>query len=619
MSAVHLVAASLLFSTGALWTTRVGATDIHVCDETNSPNWYIYCSGPILESVNYHALFNDSKHYVDMPTKNSPNDTIKAWYDTFGQTAPPDVPEDKLRNFIEEYFSDPGSELVNCTPVDWIEKPPKIMSITDPTLRAWALELHGIWKHLCKQFWANIVSKSSEENNSSECQSDQKSLSTPTAILSMASGRFREFYYWDAYWIVKGLLVSGMYNSTRGMIINLASMVDKFGFVPNGGRVYYLQRSQPPMLIPMVYEYYEATNDREFVRHILPTLVKELNFWHTNRTTELQIGNKNYTVFQYRTNSNVPRPESFKEDVRTAHGISDDLKPKFWQDKASAAESGWDFSTRWFQDHKTLYTIETTKIVPIDLNALICWNYDILEYLFERVGNTTESEIYREIRSKFKNTLNKVFYNKTLGAWFDYHMDTKQQNIDFYPSSVVPLFTGCYHALNQGKSERLFQYMQNVGAFNFSGGIPTSMIKDSEEQWDFPNGWSPLNHMIIEGLRKSENAQMQDQAYRIAKKWVEGNYRVFQKTKFMWEKYDVIGKVPRPGEGGEYHVQDGFGWTNGAILDLLSTYNDRIKLPQANSAAGCLSSGTNGLVMILCLMVSTMGAVILTQNNRDYY
>ncbi len=77
---------------------------------------------------------------------------------------------------------------------------------------------------------------------------------------------------------------------------------------------------------------------------------------------------------------------------------------------------------------------------------------------------------------------------------------------------------------------------QNVGAFNYPGGVPTSLIDNTNEQWDFPNGWSPLNHMIIEGLRKSENSDMQDQAFRLAQKWVLGNYRVFNATKHMYEK-----------------------------------------------------------------------------------
>ena len=40
----------------------------------------------------------------------------------------------------------------------------------------------------------------------------------------------------------------------------------------------------------------------------------------------------------------------------------------------------------------------------------------------------------------------------------------------------------------------------------------------------------------------------------------------------LLEKYDVEERAP--GGGGEYPTQDGFGWTNGVTLALLSKYGD---------------------------------------------
>lgn len=69
---------------------------------------------------------------------------------------------------------------------------------------------------------------------------------------------------------------------------------------------------------------------------------------------------------------------------------------------------------------------------------------------------------------------------------------------------------------------------------------------------------------------------MQQKAFWLAEKWVLSNYRVFNTTNSMWEKYNVIGNTPVVGKGGEYEPQSGFGWTNGVVLDLLSTYSDRL-------------------------------------------
>jgi alpha,alpha-trehalase len=57
----------------------------------------------------------------------------------------------------------------------------------------------------------------------------------------------------------------------------------------------------------------------------------------------------------------------------------------------------------------------------------------------------------------------------------------------------------------------------------------------------------------------------------IAERWYALNKRVFEATGKMVERYDVI-DATRPGGGGEYPFQDGFGWTNGVLLALINQY-----------------------------------------------
>ncbi|VDO39789.1 unnamed protein product [Onchocerca flexuosa] len=425
-------------------------------------------------------------------------------------------------------------------------------------------------------------------------------------------GRFREFYYWDAYWIVKGLAVCGLHNAIKKMITNFVTVVDRYGFVPNGGRIYYLARSQPPLLIPMAYEYYELTNDLEFINQILPSLIKEYEFWENSRAINVsdQKGDI-YTLFHYHTKSNVPRPESFLIDIVHASRLSAHERPQFYTDIASAAESGWDFSSRWFKDDRNIETIETTDIIPIDLNAFICWNLDILQYLLRHTGNLKKSKTFREKREILRFAMLQIFYNNTEGAWFDYNLRSKSHNVNFYPSIAVPLFGECYQPLNQARPQKIVDFLNKSGVYDYPGGVPTSLIKDSKQQWDFPNGWSPTNHMIIEGMRKSSNPIVQEQAYRLAKKWVLGNYKVFRETDHMWEKYDVIGTVPQPGIGGEYSVQDGFGWSNGVILDLLTTYYDRMQIePKDLNQIGSVTGPASIKIMSFKFTIAHMSVII---------
>ncbi|CAG9537673.1 unnamed protein product [Cercopithifilaria johnstoni] len=548
-------------------------SSVNVCDETNTNNSFIYCYGRLLAAVNVHNLFRDSKSFVDMPMKYDP-EVVQAEFDRrFGEYELHAINPSALKKFVDEYFEPSGNELEECELSEWQEHPPKLMKIQDSSLRDWALKLNGIWKLLCRKM------KPNENPN-------QTSLIHVPEEFVVPGGRFREFYYWDAYWIVKGLVACGLRNTIKKMIINFITVVDRYGFVPNGGRIYYLARSQPPLLIPMVYEYYELTHDIAFINEILPTLIKEYEFWQNNRTINLSDSSGNaVTLFYYHTKSNVPRPESFRADIVHASRLPAHERPKFYMDTASAAESGWDFSSRWFRDNRNIETIETTDIIPVDLNAFICWNLDILQYLLKHSGNFLKSKIFRDRRETLRHAMLQIFYNNTEGAWFDFNMRTKLHNVNFYPSIVVPLFGECYQPLSLFKPQKVVEYMDKMGAFDYPGGVPTSLIKDANQQWDFPNGWGPINHMVIEGMRKSKNPMVQEQAYRLAKKWVMGNYKVFQQTNHMWEKYDVNGSVPQPGRGGEYLVQDGFGWTNGVILDLLTTYYDRMRIEQGNGGS----------------------------------
>uniref|UniRef100_A0A915CMS6 Trehalase n=1 Tax=Ditylenchus dipsaci TaxID=166011 RepID=A0A915CMS6_9BILA len=335
-------------------------------------------------------------------------------------------------------------------------------------------------------------------------------------------------------------------------------MVNKYGFVPNGGRVYYLRRSQPPLLTAILYEYYEATHDIEFIRSVLPTLERVNHKLVVNnrlvtklgarvlghkRAVKVEKGGQMHDLYQYRTESNVPRPESYREDITLTKQLTKTSdKRQVWRDIASAAESGWDFSSRWLNDSSKLSSIQTTSIVPVDLNAFMCWNFNILSYLFDEIDDMDKSLHYQKRYNSFLIDFQRVFYVKNA-------------------SGCYSLFTRCYHSINLAQSENIFNRMEELGVFNFAGGIPTSLNKDSGQQWDYPNGWPPLNHMIIEGLRRSENPIMQQKAFWLAEKWVLSNYRVYKDTR---------------GKMGEYNVQTGFGWTNGVILDLLVIYSDRM-------------------------------------------
>ena len=65
--------------------------------------------------------------------------------------------------------------------------------------------------------------------------------------------------------------------------------------------------------------------------------------------------------------------------MATAAGLAPGAgRRRLWRDLASAAESGWDFSSRWLEADGgggagagLLASCRTTRVVPADLNALL--------------------------------------------------------------------------------------------------------------------------------------------------------------------------------------------------------------------------------------------------------
>lgn len=57
----------------------------------------------------------------------------------------------------------------------------------------------------------------------------------------------------------------------------------------------------------MMYEYYKATGDFNFIRDNLPVLETEYEFWESNRTVSVEKNGTTYLLNQYRSDVVKPR------------------------------------------------------------------------------------------------------------------------------------------------------------------------------------------------------------------------------------------------------------------------------------------------------------------------
>lgn len=362
-------------------------------------------------------------------------------------------------------------------------------------------------------------------------------ISVPNPVI-VPGGRFIEFYYWDSYWIIRGLLYSQMTHTAKGMIENFLSIVNRFGLIPNGGRVYYARRSQPPLLTAMIKSYVEFTNDNDFAIAALNTLEKEYNYWVTNHTINV----KGHSMFAYGGNSDGPRPESYREDWETSQGFdSDEEKREHFLELKAGAESGMDYSSRWFINSTggyegNLRNLKTRYIVPVELNAILHWNCKMLSEFFGKANNSAKAQEYEQKASKLLQAIEEVLWNEEVGVWLDYDTINQRSRNLFVPTNLAPLWTKAYNAdKTQQISKSVLAYVERLKLDSYPGGVPNSLYR-SGEQWDFPNVWPPMQYLLVEGLDNLGTPEAKSLSSSWGQRWVKSNFAAYRETRAMYEK-----------------------------------------------------------------------------------
>ncbi|CAJ1937202.1 unnamed protein product [Sphenostylis stenocarpa] len=512
----------------------------------------------------------DPKTYVDLPLKFSLSVTEEA-FQKLPRNANGSVAAEDLKPFLEAYLGGAGDDLVYLDPHDFVPEPEGFLpEVKHPQVRAWALQVHSLWKNLTRKTSAAV-----------QAHPDLHTLLPLPGFVVIPGSRFREAYYWDSYWVIRGLIASKMYDTATAVVTNLISLIEQYGFVLNGARAYYTNRSQPPFLSAMIYEIYCSTGDVELVERSLPALLKEYEFWNSDvhKVTILDAQGCTHTLNRYNAMWDKPRPESSIKDEAFASKFSSvSEKQQFYRDLASAAESGWDFSTRWMRNPPNFTTLATTSVIPVDLNAFLL-GMELNIALFAKVaGDNSTSERFLENSDLRKKAMNSVFWNANMNQWLDYWLGNTceevhvwkngHQNQHVFASNFVPLWMQPFYA-DTSLVDSVVESLKTSGLLR-AAGVATSLT-DSGQQWDFPNGWAPLQHMLVEGLLKSGSQEARSLAEEIAIRWITTNYIVYKKTGVMHEKYDVehCGEF---GGGGEYVPQTGFGWTNGVVLAFLEEF-----------------------------------------------
>lgn len=519
----------------------------------------IYCQGNLLHTIQTMKPFKDSKHFVDMMMRYDEKEihhNFKVFYKNTNNITNHEVKEFVKKNFVME------DELEIWHEGDYTDHPGLLDRINVRKYRQFVRSLLPIWIVLGRRIKKHIL----EEN------SRYSIIPVPNGFV-IPGGRFKEFYYWDSYWIIVGLLLSDMVKTVKGMLENFLWLVNKYGFVPNGGRIYYLNRSQPPLLLMMINEYYKVTKDTAWLKKNLPIMEKELQFWLNKRTLTFHFNGTNFTMARYNVDSSTPRPESYFEDFHTCSAFKNlRVVEKCYRELKSGAESGWDFSSRWMTNRRSLAELVVSRIIPVDLNSFLIESFRIISEFYKIVEDNDKQKHWLSVFLSWRKNMHDLLYHKKDGIWYDFNTATLTHTRNFYPSNFAPLWVDLFPEREVSKplGYKALKHLLKQNLLMFEGGIPTSLL-ETGEQWDLPNAWPPLQSIIILGLHRSGDSLARWYARRLAQRWIDVNWAIYDNSMVMYEKYNA--EFPgEAGGGGEYDVQSGFGWSNGVIFELIEEF-----------------------------------------------
>ncbi|HET6431523.1 alpha,alpha-trehalase TreF [Dyella sp.] len=485
----------------------------------------------LFEAVQRGRVFDDSKTFVDC--------------------VPRLVPQQILDNYRREREAE-GFDLSAFVHAHFlVEQAPRTHYVSDPD-QSLCAHIDGLWSVLTRQ--------------PQELPPNGSLLPLPKPYV-VPGGRFRELYYWDSYFTMLGLAESGRHDLLRDMADNFAWLIDVYGHVPNGNRSYYLSRSQPPVFALMV-SLFEERGVCQAIKY-LPQLRREYTWWmggadalrpgdahrHCVRLPDGSVLNR------YWDDRDTPREEAFLEDESTA-SASERPANDVYRDLRAAAASGWDFSSRWCDTPGNLASIRTTDLLPVDLNCFLHVLESQIALLSRASGEHADGAAFEARASARRAAILALMWDEQAGAFFDYNWRHGRRSERLTAATVTPLFVGI---ATPAQAARVAATSRD--RLLAPGGFATTE-QGSAEQWDRPNGWAPLQWIAIRGF---ERAGEQALSREIVRRWLDTVGSLYQREAKLVEKYVLTPDRDgaHGGHGGEYPLQDGFGWTNGVTRRLL--------------------------------------------------
>ncbi|KAG6841026.1 hypothetical protein C0991_002574 [Blastosporella zonata] len=449
----------------------------------------IFCAGQLLQTVNIADVYPDDKTFVDKPTSKSAQEVLADFKNISTST----TTYGEIVQFLDNDFKGEGLELETLALANFTPEPAFLSNVSAPIMKAFSQTVHGFWTQLIRGTNASTLCM----GGSKGCES---SLIPLNHTFVVPGGRFREQYYWDSFWIIEGLIESELYDTVNATLQNFMDELDNFGFIPNGGRIYYLNRSQPPLFIQMLARYVTASGDQTILKRALPLAAKELKWWDDNRSVQVtSASNVTHKLYHYSVTNTAPRPESYLTDYTTANvpnTLNETQQAALYAELASGAETGWDYTVRWFlptadgSNGGDLRNLDVRNTIPVDLNSILYKSHVLLASFYGSTNEnaaSTHSEAAAAIRAGVLDLL-----------WDP----SKARNEIFTVAHFYPLWNGIIPPEVLNSSDNAFGYFSSLNFVlnRYNGTFPSTFI-ETGLQWDAPNTWPPHQYIALQALR----------------------------------------------------------------------------------------------------------------------
>jgi alpha,alpha-trehalase len=359
---------------------------------------------------------------------------------------------------------------------------------------------------------------------------------------------FRELYYWDTYFTNIGLIIDGKIDLARNNTDNVLYLVSRFGKMPNGSRTYYLNRSQPPYLSMMVFEIYKVSRDKEWLKNAVQVIEIEYQFWMSERVTSCGLNRYSSSANDdYKIKMAEYLKQRFQNNI-LIDTLSQQEKIRVGGHHTAEAESGWDFTPRFMN--------RCEDFCPIDLNSYLYIYEKNFAWFYEEIGQPEKVLKWIDAASQRNKLINSYCYNSQDGLFYDYDFVNNQQS----PVISAAMYSALFAEL--ATPEQAEALVDSLHLLETEFGIAACQQGDYHlrYQWGQENGWAPVHYLVIKGLL---SYGFENDADRIAGKFINLVVRNFQKTHNLWEKYNI-----RDGSTNtldEYEMPAFLGWTAGVF------------------------------------------------------